>query len=222
LDFHFTLPLKEHTPQLLEKMYADMLLFAKEWHDMAVFYNGAKCGASAPDHAHLQAVRKKDIPLLADEWRERVDDSIEPLFMSGGSGIYMCEGYVVPLFQVRSGSVSGSVELMRHLLDSMQCVDNEQEPRMNVVCCYEHGEGWTITVIPRSGHRPTCYSADGVDGRMVSPGTLDMAGLVVTPLQKDFDGITADEAVAMLREVAIDDDAFEQIVENIVSCHEEC
>ena len=222
LDFHFTLPLKEHTPQLLEKMYADMLLFAKEWQDMAVFYNGAKCGASAPDHAHLQAVRKKDIPLLADEWRERVDDALEPLFMSGGSGIYMCEGYVVPLFQVRSGSVSGSMELMKHLLDSMQCVDDEQEPRMNVICCYEHGEGWTTTVIPRSGHRPACYSADGVDGRMVSPGALDMAGLVVTPLEKDFDGITADEAVAMLREVAIDNDAFELVVENIVSCHEEC
>ena len=207
---------------MLEKMYADMLLFAKEWQDMAVFYNGARCGASAPDHAHLQAVRKKDIPLFADEWREHVDDALEPLFMNGGSGIYMCEGYVVPLFQVRSGSVSGSVELMRHLLDSMPCVDNEQEPRMNVICCYEHGEGWITTVVPRSGHRPACYSADGVDGRMVSPGTLDMAGLVVTPLEKDFDGITADEAVAMLREVAIDNDAFELVVENIVSCHEEC
>jgi hypothetical protein len=114
------------------------------------------------------------------------------------------------------------MELMKHLLDSMQCVDDEQEPRMNVICCYEHGEGWTTTVIPRSGHRPACYSADGTDGRMVSPGTLDMAGLVVTPLKKDFDGITADEAVAMLREVAIDNDAFELVVENIVSCHEEC
>ena len=222
LDFHFTLPLKEHTPQLLEKMYADMLLFAKEWQDMAVFYNGAKCGASAPDHAHLQAVRKRSVPLLADEWRERVEDSLEPLFMEDGNGIYSACGYVVPLFQVRSGSVSGSLKLMQRLLSAMQCDDNVQEPRMNVICCYEHEEGWITIVIPRSAHRPACYCIDGVNGRMVSPGTLDMAGLVVTPLEKDFDGITADEAVAMLREVAIDNDAFELVVENIVSCYEEC
>ena len=222
LDFHFTLPLKEHTPQLLEKMYADMLLFAKEWQDMAVFYNGAKCGASAPDHAHLQAVRKRSVPLFSDEWRERVEDSLEPLFMEDGNGIYSAGGYVVPLFQVRSGSVSGSLKLMQRLLSAMQCDDNGQEPRMNVICCYEHGEGWITTVIPRSAHRPACYCIDGVNGRMVSPGTLDMAGLVVTPLEKDFVGITAEEAVAMLREVAMGDEAFEKIVENIISGYEEC
>jgi ATP adenylyltransferase/5',5'''-P-1,P-4-tetraphosphate phosphorylase II len=215
------LPLKEHTPQLLEKMYPDMLLFAKEWQDMAVFYNGAKCGASAPDHAHLQAVRKCDIPLLSQEWCERVNDELEPLLMCGGNGIYKTYGYVFPLFQIRACSVGGSVELMQRLLSAMPCVDDEAEPRMNVVCCYERGEGWVTTIIPRSKHRPDCYSVTGESGRMVSPGTLDMAGLVVTPLEKDFNGIDAGEAMSMLREVALSDEAFESVVEKIVLCHEE-
>ena len=221
LPYHFTLPLKEHTPQLLEKMYSDMLLFAKEWQDMAVFYNGAKCGASAPDHAHLQAVRKCDIPLLSQEWCERVNDESEPLLMCGGNGIYGTNGYLVPLFQIRACSVGGSVELLQRLLSAMPCVDDEAEPRMNVICCYERGEGWVTTIIPRSQHRPACYCATGERGHMVSPGTLDMAGLVVTPLEKDFKGIGACEAVAMLREVALGDEAFESVVENIVSCHGE-
>ena len=221
LPYHFTLPLKEHTPQLLEKMYPDMQLFAKEWQDMAVFYNGAKCGASAPDHAHLQVVRKCDIPLLSQEWCERVNDELEPLLMCGGNGIYKTYGYVIPLFQIRACSVGGSVELMQRLLSAMPCVDDEAEPRMNVVCCYERGEGWVTTIIPRSKHRPDCYSVTGESGRMVSPGTLDMAGLVVTPLEKDFNGIDAGEAMSMLREVALSDEAFESVVEKIVLCHEE-
>ena len=221
LPYHFTLPLKEHTPQLLEKMYPDMLLFAKEWQDMAVFYNGAKCGASAPDHAHLQAVRKCDIPLLSQEWCERVNDELEPLLMCGGNGIYKTYGYVIPLFQIRACSVSGSVELMQRLLSAMPCVDDEAGLRMNVICCYERGEGWVTTIIPRSKHRPDCYSVAGESGRMVSPGTLDMAGLVVTPLEKDFNGIDAGEAMSMLREVALSDEAFESVVEKIVLCHEE-
>ena len=222
LPFHFTLAWKEHTPQLLENMYSDMLLFAKEWQDMAVFYNGAKCGASAPDHAHLQTVRKNDIPLFADEWNESISDNLEPLLMADGNGIYKTHGYAVPLFQVRASNVGASVALMQRLLSAMPCIDDEAEPRMNVICCYERGEGWVTTVIPRSQHRPASYCATGECGRMVSPGTLDMSGLIVTPLEKDFAEIDANEALSLIKEVALSDEAFENIVENVVSCHEEC
>ena len=221
LPNHFTLSWKEHQPQLLDKMYPDMLLLAKEWHKVALFYNGAKCGASAPDHAHLQAVRRKDIPLLADEWRECVADALEPLYMDGGDGIYITRGYVVPLFEIRAAGVGRSVELLSRLLSAMPCKDGEAEPRMNVICLYEQGEGYVTIVVPRLHHRPSCYNVTGESGRMVSPGTLDMAGLIVTPLKKDFDTITADEAFAMLREVAADDATVELIVEKITSWHEE-
>ena len=221
LPNHFTLSWKEYVPQSLEMMYSDMLLLAKEWQAMALFYNGAKCGASAPDHAHLQAVLKNDIPLLSNEWRECVSENLEPLFMNGGDGIYKSNGYVVPLFEVRAGSVSRSVELLLRLLSAIPCADDEAEPRMNVICYYEHGEGYVTVVVPRSQHRPACYSATGEGGRMVSPGTLDMAGLVVTPLEKDFADITEDEAMAMLKEVAINENVVEQIVENIVRGNEE-
>ena len=66
LPMHFTLAATQHVPQLLEPMYAEMLHLADKWQGLALFYNGAKCGASAPDHAHLQAVRCSDVPLLRD------------------------------------------------------------------------------------------------------------------------------------------------------------
>lgn len=217
LPFHFTLPLKEHTPQLLERMYVDMLLFAHEWHGMAIFYNGAKCGASAPDHAHLQAVRKNDIPLLGEGWKERISVNLEPLYMDKGDGIYKSSGYIVPLFVIQANSVSGSVGMLFRLQAAMQCVGNEAEPRMNVICCYGNEDGYVTYIFPRSVHRPACYSAVSDNGRMVSPGTLDMAGLVVTPLEKDFVGMTADEVASILREVAVDDDTMERIAERVGS-----
>ena len=222
LPRHFTLAWKEHVPQVLEKMYSDMLLLAKEWQEMALFYNGAMCGASAPDHAHMQAVRRNDVPLLSEKWREIIDENIEPLFMRDGAGIYRAGGYVVPLFEVRADSVSKSVELLSRLLSAIPCHDGETEPRMNLISYYERGEGFVTIVIPRSKHRPDCYCTTMDNGRMVSPGTLDMAGLMVTPLEKDFLEMTSDEAMAIMNEVAIDDDMVAVIIENVVSCHEEC
>lgn len=214
LPLHFTLPTKLHTPQLLWPMCADMLNLALLWPGMALFYNGAKCGASAPDHAHLQAVRAADIPLVAAlqngsyNYGEAVDGA------DGGS-VYNVKGYVVPLFVIKSVAVAHSVELLGRLLAAMPLVEGECEPRMNVVA-YSTPDGGLVTVVmPRAVHRPACYYAQGGGQRLVSPGALDMAGLVVTPRECDFESITADEAAAMLREVAmpqsVADDVFDML-----------
>lgn len=219
LPCHLTLPLKEHVPQRIAEMYADMLLLAKEWQDMTIFYNGAKCGASAPDHAHMQAVKKCDVPLFGDEWTERISAGLEPLYMRAGGGICYSDGYLVPLFVVQSSSVGDSVELLARLVASMPCSGGE-EPMMNLFCCFVPGEGYTTVVIPRSAHRPACYSTDAAAGRMVSPGALDMAGLMITPREDDFTGISSEEALAILREVAVSDDEAAVIAENVMSGNE--
>lgn len=215
LPFHLTLPLKEHTPQLLEHMYADMLHMAREWRDMAIFYNGAKCGASAPDHAHLQACRCADIPLMGEVWSENISDGMEPLHTMDGSCIYRVTSYMVPMFMIVATKVSHSVELFARLLSAMPLSDGESEPRMNVVVNYKPGEGYVTYVFPRAAHRPACYCAEGDGQRMVSPGTLDMAGLVITPREEDFLAITPDEALGMLREVAISDAVADEIADII-------
>jgi hypothetical protein len=214
LPHHFTLPCRLHTPQLLKPMYADMLHLAERWHGMALFYNGAKCGASAPDHAHLQAVRSTDIPLLeaiaAGEFAFG-----EPLCEIEESCIYNVKGYVVPFFMIKSNKVSHSVELLERLLAALPVVADELEPRMNVISYYAPGKGCVTIVLPRAEHRPACYYAEGASQRLVSPGTLDMAGLVVTPRECDFKSITADEAAALLREVAISEKTADAIAEKL-------
>lgn len=213
LLYHFTLPVKEHKPQLVKNMYVGMLHVAHEWNDMAVFYNGAKCGASAPDHAHLQAVKQNAIPLFDESWNDKL--SFEPVLASCDGEIYDVKGYVVPLFAVSSSTVSTSVKLFDALLSAMPVVNGELEPRMNVIAYYVPGEGYMTMVFPRAKHRPVCYYADGEEQRLVSPGTLDMAGLVITPCEKDFCSITSNDAVNILREVALSFDDAEKVVEKL-------
>ena len=217
LPFHLTLPFKEHIPQLLHGMYADMLHISHKWEGMTVFYNGAKCGASAPDHAHLQAVRASDIPLLGKDWSERLTNSAKRVAAVGDAAVYHLCGYVVPLFVVVSTTVSGSVEMFSRLQASMDTIEGECEPRMNVLVTYTPAHGFVTIVVPRAQHRPACYSETGCGQRLVSPGTLDMAGLVVTPRECDFKEITASEAAGILREVAVDDETVARIIEKLTS-----
>lgn len=53
---HLTIVAKEHTPQSMLGRVEQMRRLSRELPGYTVFFNGARCGASAPDHMHLQAV----------------------------------------------------------------------------------------------------------------------------------------------------------------------
>jgi hypothetical protein len=216
LPNHFTLPLKQHVQQELKPVYADMLHLANKWQDIALFYNGAKCGASAPDHAHLQAVRRADIPLVNGSWNGSLLFG-EPVWRVEGACLYNVAGYLVPYFMLTSQNISHSVELFERLIAAMPLKDGEIEPRMNVIVYHTQSDGYVTVVIPRAEHRPGCYFANDCTQRLVSPGTLDMAGLVITPRECDFEQLTADEAVALLREVALPQSEADAVVEKLVT-----
>ncbi len=221
LPKHMTLPLKEHSAQCLDKMYPPMLHIAREWKGLALFYNGAKCGASAPDHAHLQAGDVSSVPLFGDYWSEEVECGKEPMFVNADGCIYNITSYIVPLFVVVSRTVSSSVELFGKLKAALPVIEGEDESRMNVFALYKPEDGYVTVVIPRSAHRPACYCADEGNGRMISPGALDMAGLIITPRISDFDATTADEAAGMLHEVALSDDVLNVVLENLRGGYDE-
>ena len=216
LPFHLTLPLRNHAPQRLEGLYADMLHIAREWQGMTLFYNGALCGASAPDHAHVQAVEATGLPLLGEYWQEEIACGMEPLLVNGNGTLYNVTTYAVPLFMISARNVSRSVELCGKLLAALPCHEGEAEPRVNVFVYYTSDEGYVSMIIPRAAHRPAAYFADGAEQRLVSPGAIDMAGLLITPRGEDFQAINADEAIALLREVALSPGDVEDVVSRLV------
>ena len=173
LPYHFTIASKTHRPQRILDGYDAMIQAAMALPEgYIVFYNGPKCGASAPDHLHLQA-GKWDMPLpMGDAYR----------------------AYHLPCAEAS--------DAFRTLYDSLPIVDGEDEPRMNVVA-YRTGEHVSLIVIPRRAHRPHCYAAEGPSKYLISPGTLDMCGLIITPRLEDYERLTATRALDILCEVGV-------------------
>lgn len=191
LPQHFTLASTVHAPQSMAgETLRQMLLLAAGLTDYFLFYNGPTSGASAPDHLHFQAGTRGYVPL------ERDFNRYAPALPDG---ISLLTTYAVPLFAVVADSVSRCEEYLQRLLTRM---DQGQEPPMNVLAWRESNRLITL-VIPRTKHRPDCYYAEPPYQRIISPGAIDMAGLIITPREDDFHNLTETKAVSILRECGI-------------------
>lgn len=207
LPFHLTIAHRYHQTQHILGHFSDLLRFAEQMPDTLVFYNGPHSGASAPDHFHLQAVSRKFVP-LAKDWNFRYKDALAPLQKEGRATLSALDGYAVPLFAIQADDEQEAAILFRRLYEVLPCPCDDTEPMMNILCwtCAEEKGGraqWTIVVIPRGKHRPACYFAEDAEQCMVSPGTLDMGGLLIVPRETDYKGMTGEKMAQILREVGM-------------------
>ena len=200
LPMHFTLPTCKHQPQDIRLLYGSIYCLLGHFPEIMVFYNGPRCGASAPDHAHLQAGTSGLLPLQAC-W-QRLCRSLEPVCTEddGAQLSYITE-YTVPAFAIQSRTQQAGEKLFNTLLNAMPTADGDTEPMMNIVA-WRTDDTYTSIVFPRRKHRPDCYFAEGKQKVLASPGALDMAGLLILPRSEDFDNMTQQTAEDILREVA--------------------
>ena len=189
LPNHYTIASKQHRPQRFLDAYDAMIQATKALpEEYIVFYNGPKCGASAPDHLHLQAGIAENIPLIEYAKSVNPEENIQAIAPFG---------YLVYLINDAENS-----HLFNQLYDSLSIPEEEYEPRLNVVA-YRKGEKVTFIVIPRHAHRPRCYSAEGDAKCLISPGALDMCGLLIAPRFEDYERLTATKAADILGEVGV-------------------
>ena len=233
LPQHFTIPMRRHTPQRIFPNFSTLRRMAWNMPRSIVFYNGPLCGASCPDHMHLQAGSRGVVPLERD-WAvyEKGLEKIYPLTgtqaalmeESGNSdsrcGLYLLHGYACPVIVIRSLPTEADSELCLRVYNALPVHEGEYEPRMNVVCWRQaggigHSDEIVTLVFPRAKHRPDCYYAEGEEQLLVSPGALDMCGLLVTPREQDFQRITPQRAASILREVTLSPEEMEQVVHKI-------
>ena len=212
LPGHLTISSEEHIPQTLaDKMNMQLpgkvLQKVEDYfgHGYAIFYNGAKCGASAPDHFHFQAARKKDIPFIA-QWEEIFKSAVkdETVEMQNGDTCtsFSVNGYICPIKAFISNSGNIDTELLNRYLNSLTTHEGETEPRFNIFAWRDTDGKFITAYFPREAHRPSCYFAEGKEQIFVSPGALDMAGLIVTPREEDFLKITESDVKKIYKEVS--------------------
>ena len=86
------------------------------------------------------------------------------------------------------------------------------EPPLNLLCT-RTGEGWRLILFPRRKHRPDAYFLEGEGRLLISPGAVDMGGVIITPREDDFLALTPDLVSGIYREVAFDDAAVEVMLD---------
>lgn len=178
LHNHLTIPLHSHVPQRIRKKIGDMLSLAAQLPNYVVFYNGPKCGASAPDHFHLQAGLKTSVLLQGDN-ELRTCLSIETDKREEAEALF---------------------EDVYHYLHSRHPQDDE--PMLNVLA-YTENNRYIINIFPRKAHRPVQYFAEGNRQLLISPGALDMAGLMIAAREEDFRKITQHDVEDIYAQVSM-------------------
>lgn len=213
LPVHFTIPATKHQPQSIYRHYGEMHRLLSLHSELMVFYNGPKCGASAPDHLHFQAGTSGVLPLQTN-WQRLSRSLTDVISLNDEEKISVLSDFLVPAFVIISKSEDSDEELFHRLYRSMPMRGDESEPMMNIIA-WRKGDEFISVVIPREKHRPDAYFAEGEAQMMVSPGALDMAGLIITPREEDFSKINLDKATALLRECGISAEKMEAIVSNL-------
>ena len=213
LPVHFTIPATKHQPQSIYRHYGEMHRLLSLHSELMVFYNGPKCGASAPDHLHFQAGTSGVLPLQTN-WQRLSRSLTDVISLNDDEKISVLRDFLVSAFVIISKSEDSDEELFHRLYRSMPMRGDESEPMMNIIA-WRKGDEFISVVIPREKHRPDAYFAEGEAQMMVSPGALDMAGLIITPREEDFNKINLDKATALLRECGISAEKMEAIVSNL-------
>jgi hypothetical protein len=206
---HFTIPRKEHTDQQIKPYFADLLKLAKALDDYIIFYNGPRCGASAPDHMHFQAGTKDFLPLLADYKRLKPTQG-ELVDESENYQLYTLKDYLRTVYCIESDTIGSAQQIFENLYTGWQestpssllfGEEIQKEPMMNIVCSYEDCI-WYTFIFPRGNFRPWQYTAEGDRQLLVSPATVEMSGVFITPVESHFERITKEDIESILKQAS--------------------
>ncbi len=199
---HFTISHVTHRPQSLHEHIPVFLQLVSEFGcGWTVFYNGARCGASAPQHLHFQAVPSGRMPIEKEIWEER---RLGLIMKGDGFLVYRGEGLGREVVAVEGCDPIGAGRAFETISGALKAaLGGADEPMMNVAGLYEE-EKWRLLIYPRRKHRPDAFSREGDARVVVSPGLIDMGGVIITPVRKDFERLDAASVEGIYKEVSLE------------------
>lgn len=210
---HFTVPSINHIPQLIENDIDNMLQITKRMgRNYTLFYNGPKCGASAPDHLHFQ-IGNMGFMKIDSEYSSVIEKFGKTVKEEGSSKIYSVTGYMRNFFAIESNDSATLNKLFLSVINALKGASKHEEPMINVLCSYENG--WRVIIFPRSKHRPDQFFEDGDKKILISPAAVDLGGVCIFPREKDFENISKDQIVDIFQQVTVGGDKMKQFSEEI-------
>ena len=195
---HYTIVALRHEPQEITKSINWLLhLSADVSPEYIVFYNGPACGASAPDHLHFQMVPVNALPFLNELKELTPVKEISSVRYSTGKSIDRS------VIVMESGNANELTEQFSRLLKAVQKILlTNDEPLVNVICAYTR-KCWRLVIFLRQKHRPDAYFAEGENRIFISPGAVDMSGIIITPRLDDYKRLNCNSIRDIYREVSM-------------------
>ena len=209
-DMHFTIASTEHIPQRIAGRIKDMARIARMLPDNCVFYNGAMCGASAPDHFHFQSFQGS---LSLNMWRPL--DELREILKLGKSRV--CVPHTgetpFPYLIIDSAADKELTEIFDLIYKALP--EAEPEPMMNIVMLKNCGRMLTL-IVPRRRHRPSTYGT-GEGEMLISPASVEMLGTFITSRDEDFDRLDSETVNQIYREVCLTDSMFDEVISRLTA-----
>lgn len=211
---HLTIANKNHIPQNIENNFLVMLELS---HDLRanyfVFYNGPKCGASAPDHLHFQAGLKDEIPIYSNQINSEFKTE-RLIFNKEEVKIFLINNGIQNFILFESKSKIELQNIFLKTIRSAKTILNiDEEPMINILSFYDN-ELFKVIVFFREKHRPIQYFEEGEKQLLVSPASVDLGGLIITPREEDFNKITKHDIENIFDQVLINTNKAERIIIN--------
>ena len=204
---HLTIPDLAHVDQRINGRILAMMELAAELPDFTIFYNGPKCGASAPDHAHFQAGNKGFMPIEEQVKQKRMT----LLDQQGEATLSLMDDAPRTTLVIHTKVLADGVTLFDRLYNRLPMKADDTEPMMNVLAMYDASTGWTVCIFPRIKHRPDCYYAEGDERLLSSPASVDLGGVFILPIEEDFNKINASLLASILEEICLSGEAIKQL-----------
>jgi hypothetical protein len=210
---HFTISCNRHTEQRFIDNAQIMLELAATMQGFTILYNGPECGASAPDHLHFQAGNSDVIPLT--EEFDRIKQNEQRLFSDADTAVWAFHNFLRKMISIESSSMPKTLKIIQiyyQIFSAMQ--PDKAEPMMNALCSFQNGR-WTIHFFPRRAHRSSHFYAEAAKQILVSPGSVDFAGLFIFPRREDFDKITESDLTDIFEQVCLENNTFQELSNKI-------
>ncbi len=207
---HFTVSHVDHRHQAIDgNIDALLQLTADFGAGWTILYNGPRCGASAPDHHHFQAVSSGQMPI---EKELRPKKSLSVATHIDGVLFYHVRHLGREVVILEGESPTALREAFKSFLRALKTVLlTEEEPMLNIAGFHEERK-WRLVIFPRRKHRPDAFFKEGEARVVVSPGVIDMGGLLITPVAKDFHRLDADAVESIYKEVSLEETIVEMAI----------
>jgi ATP adenylyltransferase/5',5'''-P-1,P-4-tetraphosphate phosphorylase II len=206
---HFTIASLEHQPQEILSSFEDLIDITRKLSSKySVIYNGPKCGASAPDHLHFQAGTKNFMP-VEDEFNYLKNEYGEIITETSNLIISAVDDGLRKFISIETKDSNLLNEVFQNIYNTYDSLNNgNEEPMMNIVSSYEEEFGWRLIIFLRSKHRSSHYYLEGKEKIMISPAAIDLGGVCIAPVERDFKKVSREIIAGIFYEVSLFQEGF--------------